>query len=94
MSIKIFEGRIICSLCERLLEKDEPYKLDEFRYKIVCLSCDEKYNFSKDNLVKDATQLKQKMVDLIEMFMKENVTINIDMEKLKQLLIREYKNDK
>ncbi len=88
MSIKIFEGRVICSLCERLLEKDEPYKLDEFRYKIVCLSCDEKHNFSKDNLVKCVTPMKQKMVDLIEMFMKENVTINIEMEKIRQLLIK------
>ena len=88
MSIKIYEGRITCSQCGRLLEKDEPYKLDEFRYKIVCLSCDEKYNFSKDNLVKCVTPMKLKMVDLIEMFMKENVTINIEMEKMKHLLIK------
>ena len=70
-----------------MLEKEEPFKLNEFRYEIVCLACDNKYDFSKDNLVNCNIPMKQKLLDLIEEYMKKNKTLNIEMNKTRILML-------
>lgn len=89
MSIKIIEGKIICSLCNRVLEKEEPFKLDEFRYEIACLDCDKKYNFSHYILINCNTPRKQHLLDLIDKYMKENETLSIDMDKVRKFLLND-----
>jgi hypothetical protein len=87
MAIKLFEGKILCSICGRLLSKEESFKLNEFQYEIACLECDRITNFSKNNFVACNTPMKQKLIGLIENTRKYNKTINIDMREGRRMLI-------
>jgi len=94
MSIKVIEGKILCSRCNRLLDKREPFKINEFQYEIVCLECDIKYDFSKYNYVNCSTPMKQKLIDIIQNSMKLNKSITIDMENSRKDLIENLSSQK
>jgi len=61
--------------------KGEPFKLNEFRFEIVCLACDERYGFSENNFVHCITPMKANLLDLIEVNIMKNKTLTIEMVK-------------
>jgi len=94
MTIKLIEGKPLCCKCNRLLEKEEPFKLNEISYEIACLECDKKYGFSDKNPVKISTPLKQNMMELIQTMMRQNKTISIDMEQSRKNLFEHLEKSK
>ena len=94
MTIKLIEGKILCNKCERLLEKEESYKLNELSYEVVCLECDTKYKFSSQNPVKISTPLKQNLIELISTMMRQNRTISLDMEQSRKNLFNSLEQTK
>jgi hypothetical protein len=87
VSIKVIGGKILCSKCGKLLEEHETFKINEFQYEIVCIDCDVKYNFSKDNYVNFTTPMKQRLLNIILNAMKDNKTITIDIKEERKKLI-------
>ena len=87
MPIKIIEGRILCSKCEKLMEDHESFKLNEYQYEIACLDCDEKYNFSKDNYVDFNTTKKQHLLRIIFDAWHKKRTICIDLKEERKKLV-------
>ncbi|MHA1150453.1 MAG: hypothetical protein ACTSR8_19720 [Promethearchaeota archaeon] len=81
MPIKVFEGRIQCSICEKLLDNRESFKLNEFQHEIACLECDEKSDFSKHNYVNYTSPKKRFLLKIIYNAMKGKNTISIDLKK-------------
>lgn len=87
MSIKIIKGQVICSLCGKILNQKEPFKIDEFRYKIACLECDTKYDFSKTSYVNCSTPLKQELLKFINKKLRQKKSAHINLkERQKRLL--------
>ncbi len=94
MTIKLIEGKILCSKCNRLMEKEESYKLNEISYEVACLECDKKFGFSDKNPVKINTTLKQNLIELINIMMRQNRTISIDMDKSRKNLLDSLEQSK
>ena len=87
MTIKLIEGKILCSVCGRLLDRDESFKINEFRYEVACLECDKTSNFSKNTYVNCNTPMKQKLINLIENSRKYNKTMSLDMTEARRYLV-------
>ena len=94
MTIKLIEGKILCNKCDRLLEKEESFKLNEINYEVACLECDQKYGFSDKNIVKINTPLKQNLLELISTMMRQNRTISLDMAESRKNLFNNLEQSK
>jgi hypothetical protein len=87
MAIKLIEGKVLCSLCGKLMEKEESFKINEFQYEIACLDCDRTSNFSKNNFVNCSTAMKLKLINLIENSRKYKKTMSLDMTEARRMLV-------
>jgi hypothetical protein len=87
MAIKLIEGKVLCSICGKLLDRGESFKINEFQYEVACLECDQTSNFSKNNFVNCNTPMKQKLINLIENSRKYKKTMSLDMTEARRMLV-------
>lgn len=79
MTIRIFEGNIICNYCNRALTTKEAFKLDDLRYEIACLECQDKLGYITSGITKS----KEKLFDYINNIIKKGNSLIMDKGNIK-----------
>jgi hypothetical protein len=86
MVIIIIEGQLVCNVCDQLMNKNEPYKVNDILLKVACLKCDSESSFSRF-IVPTFTKLKEFVIQKIENTLKKDKTSVID----KIIILNEFK---
>ena len=80
MTIRIIEGRLYCSYCEKPIDKNDIFKINEFSYQVICASCIDKIGISNVSYVSCSTVQKTNILNIMLESIKSNKTVILDLK--------------